>query len=525
MKVLAFNLIFILSFFSVFHSVYYYRMKERIYDELGRPILPHLDSALMKRLGSFNTETKKSSFLNFTEKKMDPSKIRIGIFGDSYTYGDEVGEERDFPSQLQKILGDKYEVLNFGMSWFSVHQTYILWQAMHEKFELDLVIFGPCSLFRSRSLTFNHTDDLHPHYLHSRFVLDAKNELLEFIPNGSTHEERFLSYYGVFPALKYWRYDERAPSILRSYGHYFNVSLRNPFYYKVDTYNENRTINQLLIKKMAEESKDFLFFSDRGYLVDMELEGFLDEFEQVNQFYYDDPLSNGFPFRATNGHSTVFGNAIIAKILANLILKTDEKVQTPKFKMDELLAEVENGHLDLDLKKTPLLSALRMNLNDHPIAHFEIFPSFWRTHKQGRDLSLDQFKVLLGFACDNLPLSRTFYLGLDQARLNDFLRVVKREKLPLLTFKEYKNLIYLPMSDCFFSDKHHTISFARGVYHNLLVEELKFLEIYEIEKAADEYFLYRATADWIKLRVDPDLDPNLLDLSEMADNRLNLSHQ
>ena len=520
MKILAFNLLFILSFFSIFHSVYYYRMKAKIYPELGQAVAPYIDADLMKRLGSFATVRKTSSFLNYPMKKSNPHKIRIGIFGDSYVYGDEVGPAGDYPTQLQALLGDQYEVLNFGMSWFSISQSFILWQEMHEKFDLDLVVFGPRSQFRYRNLTFNHTEDTHPHYLHSRFIIEADQSLKEIVPLGENHQERVLNYYGIFPSLQYWRYDERAPSLLRSYGHYFKTKLRNPFYYFEDTYTENRLINKVLLQTMAAESKDFLFATEFDYLEVEKLKGFLSSEDGVQILPLENHHLRGFPFRATNGHCTVFGNALFAKALANKILGKTELISTPHFQVNNSLVPVRFE----TLVQAPKLSELIVELNNQPIALFEIFPSFWKTQAPDRDLSLDQFEVLLGFACENLPLERTSYIGISKLQLVELMRILKREELPLLNFRETPNLIFLSMKDCFFSDKDHTISFASNIYHKILVEELKLLEIFEQNVVEDEYNLYRASGDWIKLRVDPDLNPNLLDTTQDSENTLSFRY-
>lgn len=45
-------------------------------------------------------------------------KIRVACVGDSITYGTRIPfcRERSFPVELQKLLGDEYQVLNFGLS-------------------------------------------------------------------------------------------------------------------------------------------------------------------------------------------------------------------------------------------------------------------------------------------------------------------------------------------------------------------------------------------------------------------------
>ena len=53
-----------------------------------------------------------------TEKTED-KKIRVACIGDSITYGAGVLSTRDidsYPAILQKLLGDSYQVLNYGLS-------------------------------------------------------------------------------------------------------------------------------------------------------------------------------------------------------------------------------------------------------------------------------------------------------------------------------------------------------------------------------------------------------------------------
>ncbi|HWQ57604.1 MAG TPA: GDSL-type esterase/lipase family protein [Clostridia bacterium] len=48
----------------------------------------------------------------------DPDKIRIACVGDSITYGRRypLWGEKSYPAELEKLLGDEYQVLNYGMS-------------------------------------------------------------------------------------------------------------------------------------------------------------------------------------------------------------------------------------------------------------------------------------------------------------------------------------------------------------------------------------------------------------------------
>lgn len=52
--------------------------------------------------------------------KPDPGKRLIGCVGDSLTYGAGVRLTRSrdsYPARLEQLLGDKWQVLNYGLSW------------------------------------------------------------------------------------------------------------------------------------------------------------------------------------------------------------------------------------------------------------------------------------------------------------------------------------------------------------------------------------------------------------------------
>src|SRR4029078_6817901 len=138
---------------------------------------------------------------NFAETK--PAGVfRIGAFGDSFTYGDESGDQADFPSQLAMLLRDRgirnVEVLNFGSSWYGFGQAFILWQDLAKKFGLDILIFGPQTYRPERDTRFNHTNDLAPYFIHSRFVLEG-GAIKRLDPIGSTTTEKFENYYSFLP--------------------------------------------------------------------------------------------------------------------------------------------------------------------------------------------------------------------------------------------------------------------------------------------------------------------------------------
>lgn len=83
--------------------------------------------------------------------KKEPGTYRIGIFGDSFTFGEGVQNNESFPKLLEDLLhadeqlnraGRKIEVLNFGIGKTGTSHQYALYRKEGKKYDLDLVIIG-----------------------------------------------------------------------------------------------------------------------------------------------------------------------------------------------------------------------------------------------------------------------------------------------------------------------------------------------------------------------------------------------
>jgi hypothetical protein len=215
--------------------------------------LPHVDGSTLLKVGSI-IDRKRSSFTNFAEAK-PPGVVRIGAFGDSHTYGDEVGETADFPSQLAKLLHDRgianVEVLNFGSSWYGFGQAFILWEDLAKKFGIDIVILGPTTFHPDRDTRFNHTNGTWPYFIHSRFVVE-NGTVRRIDPVGSTIAEKFASYYGFWPDWRYLRYDRNTPTFIQAILPK-GKTLDNPFYYDARPEKEETAdIYRLLVEKIMD---------------------------------------------------------------------------------------------------------------------------------------------------------------------------------------------------------------------------------------------------------------------------------
>lgn len=85
------------------------------------------------------------------EYEKEPGIYRIGIFGDSFTFGEGVQNDETYPKLLEDMLrsdeqlsaaGKKIEVLNFGIGKTGTSHQYALYRKEGKKYGLDLVIIG-----------------------------------------------------------------------------------------------------------------------------------------------------------------------------------------------------------------------------------------------------------------------------------------------------------------------------------------------------------------------------------------------
>lgn len=313
--------------------------------------IPNVPAETLNRLGRIFTD-KKSSFVNF-ERRKPPGVIRIGAFGDSFTYGDEVDEKSDYPAQLQRILREaglpNVEVLNFGTSWYGFGQTHIMWNEVGRYFDLDYILLGPVTLFPERDTRFNHTDGLSPYYQHSRYILDKQGLRLIDAP-GQTFSERFDSYYGFIPDRRFLLYDRGDPAFLAALlpqGSYVG----NPFYYdKRDVREEAADIHRRLLQDMDRTGTPviaaFYPWVDKPATQGENL--CLTQFKQLLKFpyraQYDHNSSTGTARLARQYLAVLRGQAIDARIMHTVDLSKD--VTLPSVK--ETLASFDGVYIRLD---------------------------------------------------------------------------------------------------------------------------------------------------------------------------------
>ena len=108
-----------------------------------------------------------------------PDVLRIALFGDSFTHGDEVTLEETWGRQLEAELhrhGVRAEVLNFGVGGYGMDQALLRWRALGTHWSPQLVVLGFVAedVYRNvnvlRSLYYPGTD---LPFSKPRFVLDG----------------------------------------------------------------------------------------------------------------------------------------------------------------------------------------------------------------------------------------------------------------------------------------------------------------------------------------------------------------
>ena len=67
---------------------------------------------------------------------------RIAVYGDSFTFGEEVNDDQTYAYQLQQQLFPDSEVLNFGIHGYGHDQIYLYMQETLDNYDPDIVILG-----------------------------------------------------------------------------------------------------------------------------------------------------------------------------------------------------------------------------------------------------------------------------------------------------------------------------------------------------------------------------------------------
>jgi len=118
----------------------------------------------------------------------DSGVLRIALFGDSFTHGDDVPYEESFGAVLENKLnaaGIRAEVLNFGVGGYGIDQAMLRFTSFGKRFGPHIVVLGfqPENLKRNLNLLRPLYDPrTHLPFAKPRFVLDTMGIRLVNVP-------------------------------------------------------------------------------------------------------------------------------------------------------------------------------------------------------------------------------------------------------------------------------------------------------------------------------------------------------
>jgi hypothetical protein len=109
--------------------------------------------------------------------------LRIALFGDSFTHGDDVAFEETWGAMLEEKLnemGIAAEVINFGVSAYGMDQAFLRWKTLGRSYSPHIVLFG----FQAENVNRNvnmlrafYADGTGIPFSKPRFVLDDDGTL------------------------------------------------------------------------------------------------------------------------------------------------------------------------------------------------------------------------------------------------------------------------------------------------------------------------------------------------------------
>ena len=152
-----------------------------------------------------------------------PDTLRIAVFGDSFTAGDDVGDDETWAYLLERAMneaGFSVEVLNFGVGAYGMGQAYLRWERLGKSFSPDIVVFGlqPENLKRNVNVFRQLLHRSGPAFSKPRFALIEDElqllnaptlppeQLMDVFENFSEHPLAPYEFYyqSRFRAARWW---------------------------------------------------------------------------------------------------------------------------------------------------------------------------------------------------------------------------------------------------------------------------------------------------------------------------------
>ncbi len=177
-----------------------------IYDEkLGWTFRPNT----VRQGGSFTINGAGFRATRDYPQKPPPDTLRIALFGDSFTAGDDVADDETWGYHLQRLLNDaglRAEALNFGVGAYGMDQAFLRWQELGRDFQPDIVVFGlqPENLARNLNVFRQLLHGSGPPFSKPRFVI--VNQGLHLINSPALPPQRLIAAFedfGNHPLARY----------------------------------------------------------------------------------------------------------------------------------------------------------------------------------------------------------------------------------------------------------------------------------------------------------------------------------
>ena len=144
-------------------------------------------------------------------------KTQIAIIGDSFTFGDEVRYEETWGYHLDQLLGEKFQVLNYGVPGYGLGQTLLRYEKDVARSNPNVVILGfiDDDLFRTMTVyPFLHAPSWTGLVAKPRFAIqggkltiikECHHDIEQFFSAGSVSELPFLEYDRAYQASDWER--------------------------------------------------------------------------------------------------------------------------------------------------------------------------------------------------------------------------------------------------------------------------------------------------------------------------------
>lgn len=240
-------------------------------------------------------------------RELNKTRPRIALIGDSTTEFWEAEEQDRGQYVLEKLLDNKFEVLNFGVRGFGTDQSLILLQELGQQFHPDIVVYTFCinDIYDNAQKINKPYYTLNPDHADE---LELKNFPLEKLTPIPIKFSEYLKYSYTYRKLYHFYKVKFAPPLpldeqfeIRPYKKYYNTE---------DQYRLKLTLK--LIEKLQKtvEQKKMKFILVEGlfiYAVDPDAKaemigryGDIFDFGQVTEILKDYAHHHKIPFLSLN---------------------------------------------------------------------------------------------------------------------------------------------------------------------------------------------------------------------------------